>query len=72
MGKIIMPSYLFLILLGLGLAEDQRDDIHPCMGRSSKKYHYNEQCRGLSNGSTKLSKVTLSKAREMGRILSGW
>tara|TARA_R110002051_G_scaffold104634_1_gene177435 strand:- start:1802 stop:2014 length:213 start_codon:yes stop_codon:yes gene_type:complete len=47
-------------------------NVYICKGKSSKKYHYKKDCRGLSNCSTKTYEVTLTKAKEMGRTLCGW
>lgn len=46
--------------------------VYICKGKSSKKYHYSPNCRGLSNCSTDTYKVSLSKARQINRTLWGW
>ena len=47
-------------------------DVYICKGKYSKKYHYKENCRGLSNCSTDIYKVSMSKAKDLGRTLCGW
>ena len=47
-------------------------EVYICKGTSSKRYHYVSNCRGLSNCSTDIYKVTLSEAKELGRTLCGW
>jgi hypothetical protein len=37
-------------------------EVYICKGPSSKKYHRTETCRGLSNCSTKIYKVSLKEA----------
>ena len=46
--------------------------VYICKGKGSKRYHYTKTCRGLSRCSTKVSEVTLKKAKEMRRTLCGW
>jgi len=46
--------------------------VYICKGKSSKRYHYKKDCRGLSNCSTKTYAVTLKQAKEIGRTLCGW
>ena len=43
------------------------DYVYICEGPYSKVYHKSDKCRGLSNCSTKIYKVTLEEARKMGR-----
>lgn len=47
-------------------------NVYICNGKYSKKYHLKENCRGLSNCSTKIEKVTLKSAKDKGRTLCGW
>lgn len=46
--------------------------VYLCNGKSSKKYHLKEDCRGLNNCSTKIEKTTLKAAKEKGRTLCGF
>ncbi len=46
--------------------------VYICKGPTSKRYHYNKSCRGLNSCSTKIYKVSLSEAEEIGRTLCGW
>jgi hypothetical protein len=41
--------------------------VYLCEGRYSKVYHKSETCRGLSNCSTRIHKVTLEEAQRLGR-----
>ncbi len=43
------------------------DYVYICEGPYSKVYHRSNECRGLSNCSTKIYKVTLEEAVKMGR-----
>ncbi|WP_053989827.1 hypothetical protein [Mangrovimonas sp. TPBH4] len=47
-------------------------NVYICKGKYSKKYHYNKSCRGLSNCSTDIYKVSLEEARDLQRTLCGW
>lgn len=46
--------------------------VYICNGKSSKKYHLTENCRGLGNCSTKIEKVTVDQAKQKGRTLCGF
>ncbi|WP_298547156.1 hypothetical protein [uncultured Aquimarina sp.] len=62
-----------LLLCAFTLVSYQNDPkVYICKGKQSKRYHYTEDCRGLSRCSTKIYKVTLSEAKELGRDLCGW
>lgn len=37
-----------------------------------KKYHYSNNCRGLSNCQHKIIKVTVEEAKKRGKTLCGW
>lgn len=47
-------------------------NVYICKGKGSKRYHFTKSCRGLSNCSSKVYEISLSKAKEMGRTLCGW
>nr|WP_298793866.1 hypothetical protein [uncultured Allomuricauda sp.] len=61
-----------IIIIGSASAGIKETKVYICMGKGSKKYHYNKNCRGFSNCSTKIHEVTLEKAKDMGRTLCGW
>jgi hypothetical protein len=48
-------------------AAKQTEYVYLCEGPYSKVYHKASDCRGLSNCSTKIYKVTLEEAVKMGR-----
>jgi hypothetical protein len=55
-----------------GFTSSTANDGYVCKGKSSKKYHYKTNCRGLSNCSTNIYNVSIIEARNMGRTLCGW
>ncbi|MCW5521121.1 hypothetical protein J1N09_14830 [Aureitalea sp. L0-47] len=70
---------LRLAILALGfvvttsfISDTSLTDVYICKGPYSKKYHYDKNCRGLSNCSTSIYKITLTDAKQMGRSLCGW
>jgi hypothetical protein len=70
-----MKALLFgigLSLLMIPISSKLDSTVYICMGKSSKKYHYSPNCRGLSNCSTDTYKVSLSKAKQINRTLCGW
>ncbi|MFC0780418.1 hypothetical protein ACE01P_20050 [Flavobacterium sp. HJSW_4] len=48
------------------------NNIFICGPRGAKKYHYNENCRGLSSCSHGITKTTLKEAQSYGLTLCGW
>lgn len=48
------------------------DNVFICGPTGAKKYHYNENCRGLSSCSHGTVKTTLKQAKGLGLTLCGW
>jgi hypothetical protein len=46
--------------------------VYICGPQGAKKYHYSENCRGLSACKHEVFKVTKSKAESYGLTLCGW
>ncbi|MBT8275775.1 MAG: hypothetical protein KJO39_06520 [Bacteroidia bacterium] len=68
------PFFLAILVIGFVFTTSFNTtftDVYICKGPYSKKYHYDKDCRGLSNCSTSIYKVTLSDAKQMGRTLCG-
>lgn len=70
--KILLTILFCLSLHSFDSSFHQETLVYICKGKGSKKYHFSSSCRGLSRCSTKIFKVTLQKARAMGRTLCGW
>jgi nitrogenase subunit NifH len=68
--KILLSLLLSLSLcsnFALPITRAKSEYVYICQGRYSKVYHKSPTCRGLSNCSTKIYKVTLEEAKKMGR-----
>lgn len=63
---------LFIIITLYNLQITSETKVYICKGKGSKRYHYSIHCRGLSNCSTKIYEVKLSKAKALKRTLCGW
>ena len=61
----LISSLLLTSFRPVGLPKT--DYVYICEGKYSKVYHKSNDCRGLSNCSTKIYKVTLEEAVKMGR-----
>lgn len=72
MNKILFLPLLFVVVSSFISVRNIETKVYICKGKSSKRYHYKKDCRGLSNCSTKIYEVTLSEARNIGRTLCGW
>ncbi|MBL4746726.1 MAG: hypothetical protein JKY08_10205 [Flavobacteriaceae bacterium] len=53
-------------------SDSSTSSVYICKGKYSKKYHYNSNCRGLSNCKSDIVRVSLSSAKQIGRTLCGW
>ncbi|MGB7841177.1 MAG: hypothetical protein WBL21_00190 [Salinimicrobium sp.] len=69
---VLVGAVLFSSLAFTAASTAVQSEVYICKGKSSKKYHFNQNCRGLSNCSTGAYKVTLKEARNLGRTLCGW
>jgi hypothetical protein len=70
MKRRIFLTFLVSSLLFTGFTPasfPKTDYVYICQGPYSKVYHKSNDCRGLSNCSTKIIKVTLEEAVKMGR-----
>jgi hypothetical protein len=75
MGRTIRWGVAALLLSGLlsnTSAPAEVGEVYICKGKYSKKYHLTAHCRGLSNCSTQVYKVSSEEARNLGRTLCGW
>ena len=79
MKNILQLSVLCVLLTAItpfsalsSCAEETETTVYLCKGKYSKKYHYNKNCRGLSNCSTAIYKTTLDSAKKSGRKICGF
>lgn len=61
---------LFFILLTSFCPPES--NVYICGPRGAKKYHYNENCRGLGSCSHGTVKTSLKQAQSFGLTLCGW
>jgi hypothetical protein len=47
-------------------------NVYICKSNAAKKYHYKENCRGLSSCQHKVVKIALTEAKSQGKTLCGW
>ena len=64
MIRLITLSLITLLFSTYNMVQS---DVYICKGGSSKVYHKSDRCRGLSNCSTVISKVTTDEAKKLGR-----
>ncbi len=67
-------KYLVWILsiLFITSANSQSSSVYICTGPSAEKYHFTSNCRGLSNCSRDIIRVSISEAKSKGRSICGW
>lgn len=66
--KYILPL-LFIFFTSFSPPETS---VYICGSKGAKKYHYNENCRGLSSCSHGVVKTSLKEAQSYGLTLCGW
>jgi len=64
-------SIFILLLAHINCAEDP-STVYICNSGKSKKYHYSQNCRGLSNCQSKIIKTTIEQAKKDDKTLCGW
>jgi hypothetical protein len=71
LSKFLISAVLFLgifnIESNISYSNHLEESVFLCNGGSSKVYHKRPECRGLSNCSTQLEKVSLSTTLGKGR-----
>lgn len=74
MKKIIFLATLGLLTwTGTSLEKvDQASDVYLCDSSGGKKFHYSKNCRGLSNCKHYVIRVSIKKAKNLGKTLCGW
>ncbi len=66
--KYILPL-LFVFCASFG---PPKTSVFICGSTGAKKYHYNENCRGLRSCSHEVTKTSLKQAQGLGLTLCGW
>lgn len=67
-----MKTLLLLIIFFINTNFSAPKSVYICNSGISKKYHYQQDCRGLKNCQFKLLKIPLDKARREGKTLCKW
>lgn len=56
----------------LFIQSNEANAVFICVSKSASKYHFSENCKGLSRCTHKISKVSLAEAKSAGYTLCGW
>ena len=67
-----MKKLLLLFLVVFLTSTTQQTHVYICDSKGGKKYHYKENCRGLNACKHKITKLTISQAKNRGKTLCGW
>lgn len=66
-------KYILLLLLIIPVSFHPFEaKVYICGPTGAKKFHYNENCRGLTSCRSEVTKVTLKRAQGLGLSLCGW
>ncbi len=71
-SKLIIHLFLIVSMLPSSVLLKLDKKVYICNGPKSKRYHYDEDCRGLKKCSTKTYPISLEEAKEEGRTLCGY
>lgn len=66
---VLLCSTVILNWQGAAVA---KSDVYLCNSKGGKKYHYTKNCRGLSNCDHEIIRVSVEKAKNLGKELCGW
>lgn len=72
MKTSIVLIFMIILPITFGFETLTNDTVYICKGPYSKKYHYDKNCRGLSNCSTEIYIVSRKESQNSGRTLCGW
>lgn len=64
--------FVFFLLSTNNFCTTNPKGVFLCDSKGGKKYHLTEKCRGLSNCSYRIVKVTLEEAKRRGKTRCGW
>ena len=70
MKKLILTTFMLALASGYTGASTQPAEndatmVYICTGKSSKRYHKTDECRGLDNCSGDIKLITMEKAKQM-------
>ena len=63
---------LLLLSAFVILSSFTEQDVYLCITKGGKKYHFDIDCRGLSNCKGEIIKVTLKEAKDKGKTICGY
>lgn len=67
-----MQHTLFLLFILLTSFHPPQTKVYICGPAGAKKYHYKENCRGLSACRHEIIKTSIAQAQGFGLTLCGW
>ena len=67
-----MKYSIILVFIFLTSFRSADTKVYICGSTGAKKYHYNENCRGLSACKHEVVKTSISQAQGYGLTLCGW
>jgi hypothetical protein len=67
-----MKSIVILLFIFLTSFHPVENKVYICGPKGAKKYHYSENCRGLTACRHEIVKTSLSQAQNYGLTLCGW
>jgi hypothetical protein len=72
MKKLIIILVIITLPSFYGFATLTGSDVYIYVSKTASKYHYSQNCKGLSRCTHTISKVSLTDAKSRGYSLCGW
>lgn len=67
-----MKKLIFVFIFPFLSASSGAEEVYICKSKGASKYHYKENCRGLSACKHEVVKITLKSAKDKGLTICGW
>ncbi|TDD75266.1 hypothetical protein [Flavobacterium caseinilyticum] len=72
MKKLILVLLMVILPSFYGFKTLSDNDVYICISKTASKYHYSQNCKGLSRCTHTISKVSVKDAKNRGYSLCGW
>jgi hypothetical protein len=72
MKKLIILLAIISLPTSYGFTTLVLSDVYICVSKTASKYHFSQNCKGLSRCTHTISKVTVKDAKSKGYSLCGW
>jgi uncharacterized membrane protein len=72
MKKLIITIVIISLPTIYGFTTLAGSEVYICVSKTASKYHFSQNCKGLSRCTHTITKVSLTDAKAKGYSLCGW